>query len=180
VGLLGIMSHFPLSRRYSSVKPQGGFVIRAKHELTRIELYEKVRSIPMRTLAKEFGISDVGLAKLCRRHKIPLPGRGYWARIQYGQKPTKDALPEVANATLESVTVYPSEPKPRGYLNPADGENLYAAPFLKLEDENSPAVQTASQNSQLFLKFRTSPPKQEQPYAAERKSTSPVTRLTAC
>jgi hypothetical protein len=43
-------------------------------------------------------------------------------RIQYGQKPTKDALPEVANATLESVTVYPSEPKPRGYLNPADGE----------------------------------------------------------
>ena len=59
--------------------------------LTRAELYEKVWTIPMRKLAKEFGISDVGLAKLCRRHEIPLPGRGYWARIQFGQTPARVA-----------------------------------------------------------------------------------------
>jgi len=28
---------------------------------------------PMRTLAKEFGMSDVALAKICRRHNIPIP-----------------------------------------------------------------------------------------------------------
>ena len=41
--------------------------------LTRAELYEKVWATPMRTLAKEFGMSDVGLAKVCRRHDIPVP-----------------------------------------------------------------------------------------------------------
>jgi hypothetical protein len=34
--------------------------------LTREELYEKVWSRPMRSLAKEWGISDVGLAKICK------------------------------------------------------------------------------------------------------------------
>ena len=48
-------------------------MIRAKYELSRTELYEKVWSIPMQKLAKQYGISDVGLTKLCRRHAIPLP-----------------------------------------------------------------------------------------------------------
>jgi hypothetical protein len=43
-------------------------------------------------LAREFRISDVGPAKLCRRHKIPLPGRGYWTRIQFGQNQGKNRL----------------------------------------------------------------------------------------
>jgi len=34
----------------------------------------------MRTLAQEFGISDVGLAKVCRKHNIPVPPVGYWRR----------------------------------------------------------------------------------------------------
>jgi len=97
-------------------------VIQAKHELNRVELYEKVWSIPMRKLAKEFGISDVGLAKLCRRHAIPLPGLGYWARIQHGQKPAKDSLPTLADTNLDAIMIYPSEPRRRGYLDPADGE----------------------------------------------------------
>ena len=48
-------------------------------KLTREELYKKVWSRPMRTLAREFGLSDVGLKKTCRRHNIPTPGVGYWA-----------------------------------------------------------------------------------------------------
>jgi hypothetical protein len=43
-------------------------------------LYDKAWSTPMRLLAKEYGISDVGLAKVCKKLHIPLPGRGYWAR----------------------------------------------------------------------------------------------------
>jgi hypothetical protein len=45
--------------------------------LTREQLYEKVWSQSVSSLAKEMGISDVGLAKICKRHNIPRPGLGY-------------------------------------------------------------------------------------------------------
>lgn len=35
-------------------------------------------------LAKEYGISDVGLAKICKKLHIPVPGRGYWANKTAG------------------------------------------------------------------------------------------------
>jgi hypothetical protein len=44
----------------------------------RQELYEKVWQFPLRKLATEYGISDVGLAKVCRKLDIPLPGLGHW------------------------------------------------------------------------------------------------------
>jgi|GEM_PF-2368160 len=46
----------------------------------RKELYNKVWRLPMRILAKEFGISDVALAKTCKKLHVPVPGRGYWAK----------------------------------------------------------------------------------------------------
>jgi transposase-like protein len=46
----------------------------------REELYEKVWKLPLRVLAREYGVSDVALAKACRRLHVPLPGRGYWAK----------------------------------------------------------------------------------------------------
>jgi hypothetical protein len=48
--------------------------------LTREELYEQVWSEPMRTLAPKYGLSDVGLAKICRKQRVPRPGRGYWRK----------------------------------------------------------------------------------------------------
>jgi hypothetical protein len=47
---------------------------------------EKVWSRPVWSLAKDWGISDVGLAKICKRHNIPSPGLGYWAKRQAGLK----------------------------------------------------------------------------------------------
>jgi len=38
--------------------------------LTRQELYDFVWSTPMTKLAKDFGLSDVGLAKICERHSF--------------------------------------------------------------------------------------------------------------
>lgn len=54
--------------------------------LTRTQLYELVWSRPIIAIAKEFGYSDVGFAKMCRKNKIPLPPRGYWARVNSGAK----------------------------------------------------------------------------------------------
>ena len=45
--------------------------------LSRGELYAEVWSVPMLRLGSKYGLSDVGLAKVCRKHDIPLPPRGY-------------------------------------------------------------------------------------------------------
>jgi hypothetical protein len=49
--------------------------------LTRRELYDKVWTQPVRSIAVQLGVSDVALAKHCKRMKIPVPGRGYWAQV---------------------------------------------------------------------------------------------------
>lgn len=35
---------------------------------------------PLKTLAPQLGVSDVGLAKACRKANVPIPPRGYWAK----------------------------------------------------------------------------------------------------
>ena len=62
--------------------------------LKRCELYRLVWEQPMLQLAKTYGLSDVGLAKICRKHDIPHPPRGYWAKLQHGQKPARTPLAE--------------------------------------------------------------------------------------
>lgn len=74
--------------------------------LTRAELYDLVWSTPMRTLAPQFHLSDVGLAKLCRRHGIPLPERGYWAKKEHGKKVSQPKLPAADAAAAETIRMY--------------------------------------------------------------------------
>ena len=45
--------------------------------ISRKDLYERVWAEPIQKLSKEYGLSDVGLAKVCRRYNIPIPPRGY-------------------------------------------------------------------------------------------------------
>jgi hypothetical protein len=61
--------------------------------VTRKQLYDLVWSEPMRRLAMRYGISDVGLAKICRKHNIPRPPRGYWAQKEFGKAPLQVTLP---------------------------------------------------------------------------------------
>ena len=61
----------------------------------------------MSKLSKRYGISDVGLAKICRRMDIPVPPRGYWARIAHGQKITKPRLPALKAGMPESIEISP-------------------------------------------------------------------------
>jgi hypothetical protein len=44
-------------------------------EITREELHQLGWSKPTRTAAKEFGLSDVGLAKICRKLGVKKPPR---------------------------------------------------------------------------------------------------------
>lgn len=62
--------------------------------LTRKELYEEVWSEPIVKLARKYGFSDVWLARICKKNNIPRPPRGYWARVQSGQRVPKTPLPK--------------------------------------------------------------------------------------
>lgn len=76
--------------------------------LTRRELYDLVWSEPMRTLAARYAVSDVGLAKACRRMKVPVPGRGYWRRKATGHPVIQErlpALPASAGADLREIVL---------------------------------------------------------------------------
>jgi len=73
-------------------------------ELTREELYTRVRAEPMTILARRYGLSDRGLAKTCARMGIPVPGRGYWAKVQSGRVPPQTKLPKI-KAGQRSVLV---------------------------------------------------------------------------
>jgi hypothetical protein len=53
--------------------------------LTREQLYEKVWSAPTVQVAAELGISDVALAKRCKRLNVPKPSLGFWAKVAAGQ-----------------------------------------------------------------------------------------------
>jgi hypothetical protein len=79
--------------------------------LTRQTLYDLAWSKSMSELAKDFGISDVALAKRCRAVDVPIPYRGYWARKAAGQIPPKLPLPKYRTRT-PSPTTAAAQPKP--------------------------------------------------------------------
>jgi hypothetical protein len=72
---------------------------------TREQLYELVWQHPLLQLAQRYAMSDVGLSKLCARHDIPTPPRGYWAKIQAGTKPSRTRLPASADTSLIQLSV---------------------------------------------------------------------------
>ena len=72
--------------------------------LTREQLYALVWDKPMRTLAGEFGLSDVALHKICRKHDIPTPPVGYWAKKAHGKRVSVTPLPTAASSPLVAIS----------------------------------------------------------------------------
>ena len=73
----------------------------------REALYREVWEDPISKLAIRYNISDVALAKVCRKLHVPVPPRGYWARIQHGQHVTREKLPKLPNGALEEAIISP-------------------------------------------------------------------------
>lgn len=71
--------------------------------LTRQELYEKMWSRPAIALAEEFGISGRGLGKICSRFEIPVPPRGYWAKLAVGKRVTRTPLPTAKTGDFVAI-----------------------------------------------------------------------------
>src|ERR1035437_8584865 len=81
--------------------------------VNRETLYRVAWETPMSALAERYGISDVALAKICRKLKVPVPPRGYWARIRNGQRVTKPKLPQLPSGTPETATIAPVRDRSR-------------------------------------------------------------------
>jgi hypothetical protein len=71
--------------------------------LTRQQLYDLVWSEAMKRLAAQVGISDVAIAKTCRKVGVPIPERGYWNKLQAGHKVARTPLPATDLATIRYV-----------------------------------------------------------------------------
>jgi hypothetical protein len=52
----------------------------------RETLYKEVWTEPMSKLAVRYKVSDVALAKVCRKLQVPIPPRGYWVEFSMGRK----------------------------------------------------------------------------------------------
>ena len=74
--------------------------------LTRRELFDLVWARPVTVVAAELGISDVALHKVCRKHRVPVPGRGYWARKAAGQSPPHALFRKVPD--LDRIVIHGS------------------------------------------------------------------------
>lgn len=59
----------------------------------REKLYEEVWSKPVTHVAKDYGVSDVAIHKICKSMNIPTPPNGYWAKLKHGKEVKKVPLP---------------------------------------------------------------------------------------
>lgn len=79
----------------------------------RETLYEQVWAQPLRAVAASYGLSDVGLRKICKRLGVPVPPLGYWAKVAAGKRPRVATLsPAFTGATRYVRQVYVDEYAP--------------------------------------------------------------------
>ena len=86
--------------------------------LSREELHKLVWVTPMARLAVQFGLSDNGLAKICRKLDVPYPPRGYWAKLAAGQKVKAAPLPPAKADTPKMARIKRKVSAPREEISP--------------------------------------------------------------
>jgi hypothetical protein len=126
--------------------------------LTRQELYDLVWSTPMTKLAETFGISDVGLAKICDRHRVPTPPRGYWAKKEAGHKVKQAIFVQADDPLLDRIDIAPARdniPEPvreiielrraeRKASQPARLRTMITPPKVECVTEPHPAIRATA------------------------------------
>lgn len=85
----------------------------------RTKLYGEVWAEPVIKVAKRYGISDVGLRKICKRLGVPLPPAGHWTKVRAGKSVRHPDLPPhqgettyCSNRYVDDSTSEPPAPEP--------------------------------------------------------------------
>jgi hypothetical protein len=88
----------------------------------------------MTKLAPRYGLSDNGLRKVCVSLEIPVPPRGYWAKLAAGHKVKRIALPPHAKRT--AAVAHPASREPeRPYRS--DDDDRWLAERLQREGDDA-------------------------------------------
>jgi hypothetical protein len=125
----------------------------------REELYKEIWEQPMLRLAPKYGISSVMLGKVCRKLKIPVPGRGYWARKASGYSVRIKPLPKLKDVPVvqrfKFPDPHPTEPK---MPEPTDPEYVRIKEVESLEipiDPNLPLHRLVAATAKAFKSAQT-------------------------
>ena len=78
-------------------------------EYTRRRFYDLVWSKPITHVAKDFALSDVAIHKICRKHDIPTPAPGWWAKKQAGKPVKQTPLPEAKVGETDRIAIAAAE-----------------------------------------------------------------------
>ena len=80
--------------------------------VSREALYEAVWTDAVTVVAPRYGLSAVGLVKICKKLGIPVPPRGYWAKVKAGRPTHKLPLPSLPAGARDLAGPIPlSEPE---------------------------------------------------------------------
>lgn len=102
---------------------------------TRQAFHDLVWTKPMVQLAKEFAMSDVALHKICRKHTVPTPPPGWWAKKAAGKAVERTPLPRlefeaeivITGADLTSTDAVLAETREQARILASSGEISSAA-----------------------------------------------------
>lgn len=117
----------------------------------RQKLFEQVWEKPMTTLAAEYGLSDVGLRKICKRLSIPLPPQGYHLRTHKGQRPP---LPPAKNSeTVYTTHIY--EPEQMSAYEPPQPVEIPEITFEELPENRIRVAEALSTPHPLIVEAKS-------------------------
>lgn len=115
-----------------------------KTTFERQKLFDEVWATPVTKLAKAYGLSDVGLRKICVALDVPLPPRGYWAKLAAGKTSPKPALHKTPLPTTYAREVFVAEVDEvleERFLQAQDSKT--DAALISTEDYSEPSDPTA-------------------------------------
>lgn len=120
-------------------------VIGQYNTYNRQKLYEEVWAKPVVQIAVQYGVSDVAIHKVCKSLQIPVPPRGYWAKLRAGEKMSKPPLPDIKGMaektgprTFTGIKCTEESQEVLSFLNESDREKvLLAAEQIQMSAENT-------------------------------------------
>jgi hypothetical protein len=108
-------------------------------KISRSDLFDLVWSQPRTQLSKRFGISDVALAKRCKKANIPMPPRGYWAKLE-GKRPVKRATLPLRLPGENDIVDFERDPWFRGRSVPLEEQFVPPVFHEPIESLVAPAL----------------------------------------
>jgi hypothetical protein len=113
--------------------------------ISRQDLFEDAWTRPLSKIAPEFGVTDVGLRKICSRNGIPTPVRGYWAQVAAGKVFARPQLRPPQGRERDVITIVPTRPPAQEVK--AAGERAKAVVASRIEPPDNLARPASTSSS---------------------------------